>query len=168
MSGTSPRRRKIENARLINGVNSSVCKRPYVAPRINDISAERSSTSVAVIRAPVTGASLSVSKAWRMRVCRLSNINCDTSKRPGISKGCNPFDPMALGIILPGVSSIFAGFNTPSSSACQIPVTAIDAFFKISSTTLFAVLISGKAFITGDLPYISPGDFNQRNPIIGD
>jgi len=55
-------------------------------------------------------------------------------------------------MIAPGTSSILAGFRTPSSSACQIPVTAIDAFFRTSSTTLFAVLISGRAFMTGDRP----------------
>ena len=45
-----------------------------------------------------------------------------------------------------------AGFSTPSSSACQMPVTAIEAFLRTSSITLLAVLMSGSAFITGERP----------------
>src|SRR5690606_42083693 len=106
--------------------------------------------------------------AWRMRPRKSSQIDCGTANRPGISGGYHPADPTAFGIIAPGTNSILAGFKTPSSSACQIPVTAIDAFFRINSTTLFAVLISGNAFITGDRPYTSPGALAQRKAMKGD
>ena len=55
-------------------------------------------------------------------------------------------------MMLPGTSLTLAGLSTPSSSASQIPVTAIEAFLRISSTTLLAVLMSGRAVITGERP----------------
>ncbi len=61
-----------------------------------------------------------------------------------------------------------AGLMTPSSSTCQIPVTAMEAFFSTSSTTLLAVLMSGNAFMTGERPYVSPGAFSQRKLMNGE
>jgi MFS family permease len=75
---------------------------------------------------------------------------------------------IARAFSMPAGQALLPNLSTPSSSACHIPVTAIDAFFNISSTTLLAVLISGKAFITGERPYTSPGDFSQRKPITGE
>jgi hypothetical protein len=52
----------------------------------------------------------------------------------------------------PGTRRTVAGFSTPSSSACQMPVTAMEAFFSTISTTVLAVRMSGSAFITGLRP----------------
>ena len=60
--------------------------------------------------------------------------------------------PTALGMTAPGTSSTVEGSSTPSSSACQMPVAAMEAVFRMSSTTLSAVLMSGSAFITGERP----------------
>jgi hypothetical protein len=54
--------------------------------------------------------------------------------------------------IVPGTSLIVAGLMIPLSSACQMPVTAIEVFLRTSSTILLAVLMSGSAFITGERP----------------
>ena len=87
-----------------------------------------------------------------MRARRSSSTSCETSNRPGACSGVRPAEPTALGMMLPGTSLTLAGLSTPSSSASQIPVTAIEAFFRISSTTLLAVLMSGSAVITGERP----------------
>ena len=164
----SPRRRRMQKARFNKGVKSSDCNRPKLAPRMRAISAERSKTSVAVIAGVLISAKRSASSAWLMRLRRSSKTSWETSNFPGASSGVNPLEPTALGIIAPGTSLTLAGFSTPSSSACQIPVTEIEAFFKISSTTLLAVLMSGRAFMTGERPYTSPGALSQRKLIKGE
>ena len=97
-------------------------------------------------------ASRSASSAWRMRLRKSSSTSCETSKRPGAASGVSPAEPTAFGMTAPGTSSTAEGSSTPSSSACQMPVAAMEAFFRMSSTTLSAVLMSGSAFITGERP----------------
>ena len=45
----------------------------------------------------------------------------------------------------PGTMLIVCGFRTPSSTAVNTPPIEMLAFFSVSSTTLFSVLISGSA-----------------------
>ena len=71
---------------------------------------------------------------------------------PGAASGVSPALPGAFGMMAPGTSFTVSGFSTPSSSACQMPVTAMEAFLRTSSTTLLAVRMSGSAFITGPRP----------------
>ena len=87
-----------------------------------------------------------------MRARRSFSTICDMSKLPGAASGVRPALPGALGMMEPGTSRTVAGFSTPSSSACQMPVTAMEAFFSTISTTVLAVRMSGSAFITGLRP----------------
>jgi hypothetical protein len=96
------------------------------------ISAARSRTSVAVIRGPFTWPSWSTNSALRIRSRSWPRTSSETSNRPGVSSGVRPADPTAFGIIVPGTSLMVAGLMTPSSSACQMPVTAIEAFLRTS------------------------------------
>jgi hypothetical protein len=123
-----------------------------VAPSSRALDAARSSTSVAVIGALSAAAIRSASSAPRIRRRRSCSTSCETSKLPGAASGVRPEDPAAFGMIAPGTRRIVAGFSTPSSSACQMPVAAIEAFFRISSTTLLAVRMSGSALATGPRP----------------
>ena len=86
------------------------------------------------------------------RARKSSSTRLETSKRPGAWSGVRPDEPTAFGMMLPGTRRMLAGLRTPSSSASQMPVTAIEAFLSTSSTTLLAVLMSGKAVITGERP----------------
>ena len=144
---------------------NSCNRRPYVAPKILTISALRAIISVAVISFSDNKPSLSASNVWRLRSRKSFNIICETSKSAPLCSGVSPDEPTALGIIAPGVRFILFKLITPSSSACQIPDTAIVAFFKTNSTTLFAVFISGKARNTGPRPYNSPLTTDQRKII---
>ena len=163
----TPRRANICNPRSTSGRINSCNKRPYVAPRIRIISALRAMISVAVISFSLSSPSLSANSAWRIRSRKSFSTIWDTSKFAPDASGVRPDEPTAFGIIAPGVKFIFDRFITPSSSACHMPETAIVAFFSTSSTTLFAVFISGNARKTGPRPYCSPLATAQRNMMYG-
>ena len=110
-------------------------------------------TSVAVILRLTTGARRSVEQG--VPDARPADRRAPAARRRSgraPAAGSGPAEPTAFGMMLPGASLMLAGLSTPSSSASQMPVTAIEAFLRISSTTLLAVLMSGSAVITGERP----------------
>ena len=140
-----PRRDKICNPLSHNGRINSCNRRPYVEPKTRIMSALRAKTSVAVISRSDSKPSRSANNVWRILSRKSFNMICDTSKSAPLCNGVRPELLTAFGIIAPGVRLMFCKLITPSSSACHIPLTAIVAFFKTNSTTLFAVLMSGNA-----------------------
>ena len=101
-------------------------------------------------------------------LCLISDsTNWLTSKLPGNCNASSPRLPGLLGITVPGISLILAGFNTPSSSPCHTPDNASSAFSRISCTVRLAVLIAANELYTGPLPYTSSAVLDQRNTTQG-
>ena len=139
-----------------NGIIVSLIKRPNAEPKFCDSCFIRSITSVAERADMLSGGNDSSSKIDLMFIRKSFIIICDTLKSPERGNGfsdspCGP--PLrATGIITPGAICTVLGLSTPSSAAVYTPAIANDAFLSTNSSTLFSVLISGNAVISGPRP----------------
>ena len=127
----------------------SLISRPKAAPRFCDNSFIRSTISVALLALMLSGGRLSSSNVFLIANLKSLATIWDKLESPDRGKGCRdgplgpPFEPTP--ITAPGTIEIACGFNTPSSTAVNTPPIEMLAFFRVNSTTLLSVLMSGRA-----------------------
>ena len=132
---------------------------PNADPKFCDSSFIRSTISVALLALILSGGKLSSSNVFLIFMRRSLLTICVRLASPERGKGCKegprgpPFE--LTPITAPGTMLIVWGFKTPSSTAVNTPPILILAFLRVNSTTLFNVLMSGRAYSTGPRPYRS-------------